>query len=546
MATFLENSASLVSAILGILKAGKFYVPLDAAQPLAAGRAMLEDSSARLVLTDGLHLSEAHALADGHAVVVNIDDSQSRSCEGAAVPGAPDIPAYVYYTSGSTGRPKGVLDTQRNVLHNVMRYTNSLFFSPEDRLTLIQRPAFSGAVSSMFGALLNGAAVCIFDPLKKGIHDFADWLRRECITVCHSVPALFRLLMEEGGPFPSLRVVRLEGDRASWRDVELFSVNCPGDCVLVNGLGATECGLVRQFFIAGAARGGEPAPNDRLVCQTGHGVPLGYEVKDMEVLILDDNGHTLPDGEIGEIAVASCFLAEGYWGRPDLTAAAFIAPSGSPDQRLYRTGDLGRLDADGCLHCLGRRDDNLKVAGARIDTAAVEATLASIEDVKEAVVVTREDPPGEVRLVAYVVCDGREFSPGHLRKALSQTLPAHMMPSAFVPLERLPLSANGKVDRKALPAPPRTRPDIETPYRAAGTPVEATLCRLWADVLGLDGVGVDDPFLALGGDSLKAMRLAARVRDAFEVAIDLPVLLSKGTVAQMALAVAAALVGDER
>ena len=295
------------------------------------------------------------------------DRVRRRAAAGAPAAGSrwsPDAAACIYYTSGSTGEPKGVLDTHRNVLHNVMRYTNSLGIGADDRLTLLQGPAFSGAVSSLFGALLNGAAVFPFDVPREGADRIAPWLARHGLTMYHSVPALFRRVATAGQALSALRVVRLEGDLAVPQDVELFQTRCEPGTVLVNGLGATECGLVRQYVV------------DHETSLTGGTVPIGYPVEDMEVLLLDPEGQPAAAGEVGEIVVRSLYLAAGYWDRPDLTDVAFRPSPGGRGLRLYRTGDMGRMAADACLEHLGRRDQQVKIRGERVDVESIQAALA--------------------------------------------------------------------------------------------------------------------------------------------------------------------------
>jgi non-ribosomal peptide synthetase component F len=253
VALLLPQSVAQVTAVVGALKAGKIYVPLEPSQVPARLAEAIADAEPRLVLTDAAHRDLARQVASGpHVIEVEAAAVAPDRRPGLVV--APDSGAYIFYTSGSTGRPKGVLDSHRNVLHNVMRYTNTLHLCPEDRLTLLQGPAFSGAVSSLFGALLNGAASFPFDVTREGADRIAGWLAAEAITIYHSVPALFRLVAPHGASLPALRVIRLEGDRATMRDLELFRRHFPADCVLVNGLGATECGLVRQYFFTPTVR----------------------------------------------------------------------------------------------------------------------------------------------------------------------------------------------------------------------------------------------------------------------------------------------------
>src|SRR5262249_36025244 len=346
---------------------------LDPSFPSAYLASQIADAGARLILTTVQSRRAAQSLSqelpsaqtpqlrlqvlEVDAIAVNADTYDPQ------VSVAPDAGAYIFYTSGSTGRPKGVLDSHRNVLHNIMRYTNTLRISADDRLTLLQGPSFSGAISSLFGALLNGAAVFPFDVPREGADQIGAWLEDERITIYHSVPALLRRMAEGSPPLPALRVVRLEGDQAAPRDIELFKVRCSRGAILVNGLGATECGIVRQFFV------------DHDTCISTGVVPVGYPVQETDVTVLDEKGEEVIAGEVGEIVVRSRYLANGYWRQPALTAAAFREELDPGGTRSYHTGDLGRLRLDGCLEHLGRKEFNPKIGGSRVQVAEVEAAL---------------------------------------------------------------------------------------------------------------------------------------------------------------------------
>ena len=526
----LPQSLDQVVAVLGALKAGKIYVPLDPAHPPARLGEAVADAGARLVVTSTRFAGLARAVAPSAAAVevdALRDGADGLPAEAPAVAIGPDAGAYIFYTSGSTGRPKGVLDTHRNVLHNVMRYTNTLHLTSDDRLTLLQGPSFSGAVSSLFGALLNGATSLLFDVPRDGAERLAGWLAEEAVTVYHSVPALFRAIAPRGGSLPALRLIRLEGDRATPRDLALFREHFAPDCVLVNGLGATECGLVRQFFFTTAS----PMPDGV--------VPIGAAVEDMDVVVLDAAGHPAGTGEPGEIGVRSAYLAAGYWNQSELTAARFVVEPDRPGTRLYRTGDLGRLRADGLLELLGRRDGMAKVRGHHVEVAEVEAALLALPGVAEAAALVREDTPGEARLVAYLgASDHDGLTPSALRRALAERLPDFMLPSAFVFLDRLPLDGNRKVDRRALPAP---GPSHATRTLAAPrTPRESELARIWAAVLDVETVGIDDDFFDLGGNSVLAALVLARAHDTWGVEIDLATFAASPTVAALARALESA------
>lgn len=494
----IHQGAELVAAILGVLKAGRMYLPLDPSYPRPRTEAILDDAGVALVLTDQAgSATEPLCTATGR-VMVTVDRlvaERPNGPPGLALSG--DSWAYVYYTSGSTGRPKGVYDSHRNVLHNILRYTNSLRISCQDRLTLLQSPAFSGAVSSLFSALLNGAAVCPYDLSQEGIgRNLAAWLVRHRITVYHSVPMIFRSLPQGNLRFPSIRVVRLEGDAASRRDVELFRRHFEPGCVLVNGLGATETGLTRQFFVPR-----ESPLADGIV-------PIGYPTPDMDALLLDEAGKEVGVGTVGQIAIRSRYLALGYWNRPELTREAFLPAAPGSDERIYLTGDLGRLRPDGCLEYLGRSGSSLKIRGHQVEPAELERALMSLDAVREAVVVGRADRNGAPRLVAYLVPAATPPVPiPVLRQALADMLPDFMVPSRFVFLDRLPTGEHGKVDRGALPAPEDVPVSRLGPYQAPRDSTEKRLARIWEDLLGLEPVSITDDFFDLGGDSLLAASL---------------------------------------
>ena len=522
----LTQGASAVAAILGVLKAGKFYVPLDPLFPEARLAHTCAWVGAQVIATDSESFPLARSVVDRSENVVIVDrlrdgGDHSRHADLAS----PDDIAYVFFTSGSTGMPKGVFDSHRNVLHNVRRYTNALAINADDRLTLLQSCAFSGSVSSLFGALLNGATIFPFDFARQGPVELGRLLQREQLTIYHSVPSIFRSFLTGSIRFPSVRVIRLEGDRATSLDAELYRRHFGPHCVLANGLGTTETGLCRQYVI------------DRSTKVADGILPVGYPVEDMEVEVLDEQGIQVEFGEQGEIAVRSRYLAVGYWRRPDLTGAAFRS---EPDgKRTYRTGDLGRMRSDGCLEYLARKDFQLKIRGHRVDIAEVESQLIAVNRVKDAVVTTRERENGEAELVAYVVTDdANPLEATALTSELGRTLPSHLIPTRFLQLDALPVNDSGKVDRNNLPSPAevgrrrRRRPTLPR------TPLEKQLVEIWQDVLNTSPVGLDDSLLDLGGDSLACAVIAARIEEmGYRVAPD--GLVGPTTVAQLADALGA-------
>jgi thioesterase domain-containing protein/acyl carrier protein len=438
----------------------------------------------------------------------------------------PDRPIYIYYTSGSTGAPKGVFDDHRNVLHNILRYTNTLAIGTDDRLSLIQSPSFSGTVSSLFSALLNGAAIYPFDLRSEGVSALSRFIRSEKLTIFHSVPSIFELLVATGDRLPGLRLIRLEGDQAFKRHVKLFQENFSPPCVLVNGLGATETGLTRQFFIE----------TDRSI--SGDAIPIGFATPGMGTLILSPEGGELPSGEVGEIAIRSRYLARGYWGRPGLTSQAFVPCPSDPEARIYRSGDLGRLDEEGCLTYLGRQDFRVKVHGQWADLEAIQEVITSRPDVASAVVLSLGGGEQESKIVAYVVAKhSMERNAMTLRRALSVELPSHMVPASFVFLDAIPLDSNGKIARKELPPPDAACGQVESPVEPAFGELEKVLAQCWCEALRRDEIGRHDNFFDLGGDSLQALELALNIERRFDRSFPLSAIVETPTIASLAEAI---------
>ena len=325
--------------------------------------------------------------------------------------------------------------------------------------------------------------------------------------------------------FPKLRVIILAGEPVRRTDVELYKKHFSSGCLLVNVFGAHEVGPIRVYVIGKETR------------IDGEMVPAGYEIPGKEVLLLDDNRREVGLNQVGEIAVRSRYLSLGYWRRRDLTEARFVPDPDGGDRRIYLTGDLGRMLPDGCLEHLGRKDLQLKIRGLRVDLGEVEKALLEHPGVKEATVTARQDRSGDNQLVAYFVpCTYPVPTVSSLRSFLKEKLPDYMIPPAFVLLDEIPLTATGtgKVDRRALPEPGHSRPDLETPFAGAKTPVEQELSQIWAEVLSLEKVGIHDNFFDLGGHSLAATRVVSQVLKQFQVELSLESLFRSPTVAEMA------------
>src|SRR5215210_8094375 len=526
-ALLLEHDASMIAAILGVLKAGKVYVPLDPSFPYARNSYILENSQAGLIITNNENRSLAESLNENGHYPVNIDEiGATLSDEDVDLPISADNLANIIYTSGSTGRPKGVVQNHRNLLNVAMRYTNGLRISAEDRLTLLQSYSVAGSVSNTLGALLNGASLFPFNVKEEGLIELADLLVEEGITVYHSVPTVFRQfanLLTGKEEFPELRLVRLGGEPVSAEDVQLYKRYFHANSIFVNSYGASEAASVLRYCV------------DKDTEISGAVVPVGYPLGDVEILLLDDDGNAVGFDQVGEIAVKSRYISPGYWRRPDLTRAAFMTDPQDKGERIFRTGDLGYMQPDGCLVVTGRNDFRVKIRGFRIEVAEIELALRGLTKVKEAAVVAHEDQRSEQQLVAYVVPEPEQVPAiSELRGFLKDKLPDYMVPSAFVVLDALPLTPNGKLDRLALPAPDLARPELDTNFVAPRNAFEEQLARIWVEVLGVTRVGVHDDFFELGGHSLRATQLVSRVREVFQVELPLLSLFEAPTIAGLA------------
>jgi amino acid adenylation domain-containing protein len=520
-----EHDGPMIAAILGTLKSGATYIPLETFHPADRISYMLQDSQATAIVTDSGSMPLARSLSSGKLPLINVDEIDGSNTLAPASPISPDTLAYILYTSGSTGTPKGVMQNHRNVLRHIRNYTNSLHINADDRLTLFSSCGFDAAIMDIFGALLNGATLYPMGLREEGISSaVVDRLISQKITVYHSTPSVFRHLFHTspgGTDLSSVRIVVFGGEQTLKGDVDLFNRCFSEHTILVNGLGPTECTLALQYFIR---------HDDRAVNEL---VPVGYPVENTEVLLLDQAGE--PTDVYGEIGIKGPGLALGYWGREELTDIAFVPDPTGGTGRTYRTGDMGRLLPDGSIGFVGRKDAQVKIRGFRVEPGEVEFVLGKHPAVQETAVVTREDASGTSALVAYVVPkQGVVFFATEARSFLKKQLPDYMVPSAFVLLEIFPLTANGKVDRRALPAPDSTRPELEQPFVAPRNQVEEVLANIWAEILALDKVGVCDNFFDLGGHSLLATRLVSRIQRELNLPVSLRDIFENPTIESLA------------
>jgi len=526
------HGIDMITAIFGVLKAGKFYVALNPTFPSERLNYMLTDSTAGLVVTDGRDLGPVLKLVDNAYSLLDISkiNDLSLSAENLAVSISPDDLAAIMYTSGSSGEPKGVINTHRTSLDKFFTYTDFKRITANDKLTLLHSLCFGSGEGDLLISLLNGACLFPFDMKSESVHALTQLVEREQITVLHLPPALFRQLGDifSGAKLPScVRLIQLSGAPITQRDFDIFKKLCSPQALLEISMGSTE------------TRGICAALVDRTFSFPKDGAPVGYPRPGKEILLVDDDGREVGPNEVGEIAVKGMNLTGGYWRKPASTNSKFLPDPEGGERRMYLTGDLGRKLPDGFLIHLGRKDLRVKIRGYRVEIAEIEKLLLEHPGVKDAGVIASDREPGEKQLNAYLVAraDARPTI-NELNDFLKAKLPGYMIPSTFVFLESLPLT-NGKLDRAKLPLPDRQRPGLLEPYGPPRTPVEKALAEIWAEVLSLDRIGIHDNFFDLGGHSLAASRVISRVITSFQLELPLKALFESPTVAEMAAVIEA-------
>ncbi len=518
-----EHEYPMVVAILGALKAGQVYVPLDPGYPLNRLEFIVNDSGAGIIITNGSNRELAEALcgrAGAQLSIINVE-ALTDLREDPQLELEPDQIAYILYTSGSTGHPKGVVQNHRNILYYISRYTNRLHLNPADRLTLLSSFSHDAAVVDIFGALLNGCALCFYDVKIQGVSGLKRWMNETGITVYHSIPTLYRYFLDSlnsGDYFMDVRLVVLGGEPVIRKDVEQFRNTFSDEAIFVNLLGSSEASITAMNLI------------DRDTEIYRNRVPIGVPLNGTELRLVDEEGWDAPFYRDAEIVYYSPYLALGYWNLPAKTDVVF---GNDPERgcRFYRSGDLGRAFPDGRMEFMGRNDYETKIRGYRVDSAEIEAVLLENPLLKEAIVVARRDEREENVLCAYLVATIKLDSM-EIRSFLSDHLPDYMIPAFFIQLDRIPLTPNGKVDRKALPEPERPIGNIE--FVPPQNETEKALAGLWTEILGIDPIGLKDSFFELGGHSLKATSLIARVHRQFGVELPLAEVFRRPTLRELA------------
>jgi amino acid adenylation domain-containing protein len=531
-----DRSLEMVVGLLGTLKAGAAFVPLDPDAPARRLSAMIQDAGLAMVLAD--RSGVLRLPRDSGATVISLeeDEGDAAASRAPAVAVAADALAYVLHTSGSTGRPKGVLVEHRQLLAYAGAVVQRFGFAAGGRFAMVQPLTVDSCHTMVFPALGWGGTLHVI--VRERALDaaaLAEYMRAHRIDFLKIAPSHLAALVASDGAAALLpaRGLFLGGEALHWDLVDRLRALAPS-CAIWNHYGPTEATVgVLTYRVDGA-----PAVDRERTLSVPLGRPLGHA----RVHVLDRFGHPQPVGVPGEIHVGGPAVTRGYLDRPDLTAQQFVADAlgGGAGERLYRTGDQARYLPDGAVEFLGRIDEQAKIRGLRIEPGEIEAALGEHPGVAERAVVVRADAAGSAALVAYVVPRaGHALAAPELRAFLAERLPEPMVPSAIVGLEALPRTPHGKLDRQALPAPPADALARSGGSEPPRTPAERTIAAVWADVLGLPAVGRDDDFFALGGHSLLGVRLISRVRAAFGVRVPFRVLFEAPTVAGMAAWLAA-------
>lgn len=528
VALLLDHDVALIVAMLGVLKAGQFYVVLPASVPPIRLRSMLENLGVRLLITNHQMAALAMEFIQADCRIMNLDAIPNNTpTTELSAPTLATAPATITYTSGSTGAPKGVIRNHQTILHRAWNKATFSQLTTADRMALIYMSNFV----EVWNALLSGATLAFYDVAQQGGANLAKWLIDQQITSLYLPVELYRQLLDSlpaEAYFPHLRLVEPSG-RIYRHDIERSWQHLPADALINSRFAASEIGRVTQFKLS---------PTTPL---TSPIIPAGYPIPDVEIFLLNQAGQPAATDEPGQIYVRSRYLSNGYWRDPELTSQVYQPDPERPGWQICYTGDWGKLRADGMLEFIGRKDARVKIRGYRIDLGEVEATLYQLAEIRSAVVIAQEDPQRETYLAAYYVpTSAYEPTVSALRTALAQFLPAQMIPAIFIRMEQLPQTPNGKIDRKALPAPDHSqlwaRPMLDTPYLAAHTTIEARLVAIWEEVLGIQPVGIHDHFMELGGNSLHAMQIHTRLINQMQITISSHLFLECATIAKLALA----------
>lgn len=522
------QNISAVSGMLGVLLSGQCFVPMLPRESDEYLRYLWEDSEASLITCGPDDAKRAASICgDPNLVVVVSDAADQPDVYDTSVTFDPDGISAIMYTSGSTGKPKGVMTTGQAILGRAMQHIDMACVTSSDRQAAVVPWQFSSSIPDVFAPLLTGASLFMYSSDVHGVERLGPFIKKNSITLLKLPAALVCRFVQNALP-DSLRSVRYVhcGGGVKVEDAKVLLGVLPGNAVLMHGYASTETNLVAfmEWRLSDPIFSADYFPSL---------LPAGHPVSGKRIQVVDEEKNPVAFGEDGELVVISRDIFSGYWRQPEMTAGCLKELSGG--ERGYYTDDLGRICEDGCLEIIGRKGNRVKIRGLRIDLGAVESLLHSLPYVRDAAADCVSFSEREAQLVAYLeVAEGEIVTTTQLREDLKKIAPAYMIPSRFVIVEKLARTENGKIDRKALPAPGRKRPELANSYEPPRTELENLLADIWADVLELDEVGIHDNFLELGGDSLMIVEMGMRLEHEFGDKVKINLLLQASTIARMA------------
>lgn len=526
VAVLMDQEGPAIPSLLGVLKTGRPYVFLDPNDPPTRWESILNLSGTDTLITTRHAADKLKSRVNSCRLLAYEDLDAAGDARNPGLDVGPDHLAAIFFTSGSTGEPKGVPRDHRQILHAAWFNTSTYFISPGDRHSLLYFPGFGASVFCFFDMLLNGATVCALNPRRMTPSDLVTWVRTERITIFSPPIGIWRNFVEAippGASWPDLRQITLAGQSIYGSDVRDFQTYFGTDTVMCFMLAMTEAGIVTHCYLDHTSDAGDGP------------IPPGYPVAGKDIAILDDAGLPVAPGQKGRIAISSLYISSGYWRDDERTRECFHQDTTDSRRTTFLTSDRGCFLPDGCLEYFGREDSVVKVRGYRVDLSAVEAVLNCHPSVHAAAVVAGQWHGHEPALAAHIVPrTGSSPALAELRAFVAGKLPAYMVPRHFQFLEAMPLTPTGKINRRALPAPGRSRPHLATPCQAPRNETETRIAAIWSDLLGLGDVGVRDDFFELGGDSLQAMRMIMAVEQALNRPVP-PDFFSSPTIEHLAL-----------
>jgi len=511
------HDINMIVGMLSSLKAGKTYVPVDTGFPVNRIISILNDSDSRIIITESKYVELANQtsnLADNEVTVIDIeaignDFAVNEQLIKNSFPDKNDI-CYILYTSGSTGNPKGVCQTHRNVLHFIQVYTNALKIDCDDNLSMLSNYHFDASVMSIYGGLLNGATICLYDIKNEGIDGLPDYISSNNISIYHSTPSVYRLLFStqnKGIIYNSVRLIVLGGEATKKNDFDLFKKHFNDDCILINGLGPTESTVTLQYFMNKSTR------------IKSEIIPVGYPVENTKVFIVKNENEIARVYEQGEIVYQSDYLALGYLNDEEKTKKVFLDNLLGDGKRCYKSGDIGKMLSNGMIEFIGRNDSQFKVRGIRVETGEIESKLKQIPYIIDSVVLPQTINENTV-LIAYIVSNLNESKTFDIKSRLRKELPDYMIPNHFIRIDEIPLNRNGKIDKNKLITfftDSLNKVDLCRPLESK---TEQELGLMWQNLLNVEKIGAEDNFFDLGGHSLMLFKLKNQILEKF--GIDIP------------------------